>query len=165
MLSLYSIYFVIFLFCILLFMLSFFSQKNQALLVFITLLPLPLPHFFVSSCLLSFCELFVLAVLASFCLEKGMYSLNRINERQLAELPLVIPLIYNCSHVLTAEGHLVTNRKRKEETNLMCSSRSYAPCCRVKAIHARWTSPPFCREPLTSCRNRKVGKRNTDVMN
>lgn len=70
----------------------------------------------------------------------------------------VLPLIYNYSHVLTAEGHPVTNRKRKEETNSMCSSRSYAPCCRVRDIRARWTSPPYCRELLTSCRNRKVGK-------
>lgn len=64
----------------------------------------------------------------------------------------------NCSHLFTAEGHLVTNRKRKGETNLMCSSRSSAPCCRVKAIHARWTSPPFCRGLLTSCRSKKVTK-------
>lgn len=65
---------------------------------------------------------------------------------------------YNCSLVLTAVGHLATNRRRREETNSMCSSRSYAPCCRVRAIRARWTSPPYCRELLTSCRNRKVGK-------
>lgn len=66
---------------------------------------------------------------------------------------------------LTAEGHLVTNRKRKEETNLMCSSKSCAPCCRAKAIRAKWTSPPFCRELLTSCRSRKVGKCNTCIIN
>lgn len=57
-----------------------------------------------------------------------------------------------------AVGHLGTNRRRRGETNLTCSSRSCAPCCRGKAIHAKWTSPPFYRELLTFCRNRKVGK-------
>lgn len=47
----------------------------------------------------------------------------------------------------------------------MCSSRSCAPCCRVRAIRAKWTSPPFCRELLTSCRSRKVGRRNTCIIN
>lgn len=47
----------------------------------------------------------------------------------------------------------------------MCSSRSCAQCCRVRAIRAKWTSPPFCRELLTSCRSRKVGRRNTCIIN
>lgn len=59
----------------------------------------------------------------------------------------------NCS----LPGHPVTNRRRKEETNSMCSSKSCAPCCRARAIRARWTSPPYCRGLLTFCRNRKVG--------
>lgn len=98
---------------------------------------------------------------SSLFLHRAAFRLNRVDSDRskmagLAELSPMILLISNCFHVLTSSGHPVTNRKRKEETNSMCSSRSYAPCCRAKAIHARWTSPPYCRELSTSCRSRKV---------
>ncbi|XP_074863844.1 circadian clock protein PASD1 isoform X2 [Carettochelys insculpta] len=53
-------------------------------------------------------------------------------------------------------GHHATNLKRKGETSSMSSSKSSAQCCRVMATLSRWTSPQYCRGPLTSYRNRKA---------
>lgn len=53
-------------------------------------------------------------------------------------------------------GHHATNLKRRGETSSMSSLKSFAQCCRATATLSRWTSPPYCRGPSTSYRNRKV---------
>lgn len=62
-------------------------------------------------------------------------------------------------------GHPVINQRRREETSSMFSLKSCVWCCRAKVTPARWTNPPSCREPLTSCRNKKVRERSHIKLN